>query len=415
MVTFTIKKDAIINAFTMFLFASFVIFDKNPFISLILLCISVVIFIIHASKKSYRISIRFGPYHYFVIAFSMYTLASALWANNPAWSIQKAITIFEILVCMSILYLHYSECESVAVLLKTVAMGGTLIAVYCFCFFGIGTMINWIVSGENIEGEITNQNTLGLVCAFAFILSVYYIYENKWYAIGLIPCLLVVAASTSRKALILLALGTIAVLLIRSESRNPIYTLLKLVGIIIVVGILLGIIIKLNIFSGVNERMKGLIALISGVGEIDNSTNLRQMMIAKGLKQFSKTPLVGIGIGNAGTLEIKGYNYLHNNYVELLACGGIVGFLIYYSMYFYIIANLVKYRKYEGKLSKLIFCLVMLILMMDYGLVNYYDKATYFYLLIFFLHIRNLKEKKRKGRSYSRDVDDSVLVDCVEI
>ena len=207
--------------------------------------------------------------------------------------------------------------------------------------------------------------------------------------------MLVVAASTSRKALILLAFGTIAALLIRSESKNPIYTLLKLIGVVIVVGILLGIIIKLNIFSGVNERMKGLIALISGVGEIDNSTNLRRMMIAKGLKQFSKTPLVGIGIGNAGTLEIKGYNYLHNNYVELLACGGIVGFLIYYSMYFYIIANLVKYRKYEGKLSKLIFCLVMLILMMDYGAVNYYDKATYFYLLIFFLHIRNLKEKVR--------------------
>lgn len=395
MVTFTIKKDAIINALTMLLFATFVIFDNSPYISLILLCISVVIFIIHASKKAYKISVRFGPYHYFVLVFSVYSLASALWANNPSWSMQKGVTIFEILVCMSILYLHYSENESVSVLLKTVAIGGTFIAVYCFCFFGIGTMINWIIAGTNIEGEITNQNTLGMVCAFAFILSVFYMYENKWYAIGLIPCLLVVAASTSRKALILLALGTIAALLIRSESKNPIYTLLRLIGVVTVVGILLGIIINLNIFSGVNERMKGLIALISGVGEIDNSTNLRRMMIAKGLKQFSKTPLVGIGIGNAGTLEIKGYNYLHNNYVELLACGGIIGFLIFYSMYFYIIANLVKYRKYEGKLSKLIFCLVMLILMMDYGAVNYYDKATYFYLLIFFLHIRSLKEKVR--------------------
>lgn len=391
--TFTIKKDEIINVLTTLLFASFVVFDKSPYISSILFCISVVIFIIHASKKSYRVSIHFGPYHCFVLTFSMYALASALWATNPAWSIQKGVTIFEILVCMAIPYMHFTEGDSVAVLLKTVAIGGTLIAVYCFCFFGVGTMINWIISGTNIEDAITNQNILGMVCAFAFILSVYYMYENKWYVIGLIPCLLVVAASTSRKALILLALGTIAVLFIRSESKNPIYTLLKLVGIVIIVGILLGIIIKLNIFSGVNERMKGLIALISGVGEIDNSTNLRRMMIAKGLKQFSKTPLIGIGIGNAGTLEIKGYNYLHNNYVELLACGGIIGFLIYYSMYFYIIANLIKYRKYEGKLSKLIFCLVMLILIMDYGAVSYYDKVTYFFRMIFCLHIQNLKKE----------------------
>ena len=43
MVTFTIKKDAIINALTMLLFASFVIFDNSPYISFILFCISVVI------------------------------------------------------------------------------------------------------------------------------------------------------------------------------------------------------------------------------------------------------------------------------------------------------------------------------------------------------------------------------------
>lgn len=388
-----VKIKSMIFLITNALFASFIILDKSAYISIVLLGLSLLIFVIHAYINSFRINIHTNAFHFFVFAFSCFCIVSSLWAKYGDLAIEKGVTIFEILICMSILFMHFYEDESIERLLKIIAVGGFVVASYCFLYYGPNTIFALVSTGNHMDSDITNQNTIGVLCAFSFIIALYYCYEKIYFALALIPCMLIVAVSTSRKALVLLVLGTLAVLLIRAKSKNKLYTIARMLLIGIIAICLIEIIIKLNIFSGVNERMEGIFAFISGDGNVDNSTRLRQMMIAKGLQQFCETPILGIGIGNAGMLDIGGFSYLHNNYVELLACGGIVGFGIYYSMYIYIIVQLFRYKKYDEKNTKLILSLVILVLIMDYGAVDYYDKTTYFYLMIFFIQISILKRR----------------------
>ena len=110
-------------------------------------------------------------------------------------------------------------------------------------------------------------------------------------------------------------------------------------------------------------------------------------------------PILGVGIGNARYYCSMGYTYLHNNYVELLACGGIVGFIIYYMPYMYLISQFYKNRAYLNEYSIMILFILSGVIMMDYGSVSYYSKSTYFFLMVCFLHLNNLKDYVLKQKN----------------
>ena len=113
------------------------------------------------------------------------------------------------------------------------------------------------------------------------------------------------------------------------------------------------------------------------------------------MQQFYKTPILGIGMGNS--LELlasvgQRRTYLHCNFVEILASGGIIGFVIYYCIYVKLLGGLWKYRKYRSQTTNLCIVLLLLMLIMDYGMVTYYDKQQYLYFMCFFLQLELLKK-----------------------
>ena len=155
---------------------------------------------------------------------------------------------------------------------------------------------------------------------------------------------------------------------------------------------------SLEAFSVIEKRMDGMVALFTGRGIVDSSTWLRYEYIKLGFKIFKENPIFGIGMGNARLFVSSNYGrdaYLHNNYVELLANGGIFGFLIYYYIYYLVINDLIKYFKYREKYTVVVIILMLMQLIMDYGNVSYYYKTTIFYFLIFYISIRKMKERKR--------------------
>jgi O-antigen ligase len=335
-----------------------------------------------------------------MLVFILYIFFSALWARSSSDTIIVTKTLFEILLMIYILYGCYSDNpHCVDDILGCIKWGSYIISLYSFYYYGIDFLIKASLTGDRLDNAYANVNTIGMLAAIGIVIQIDNCLRTKKIGSSFlcIPSIILIALTQSRKALLVLVIGGIlCVVFHNTDTKNILKSAGKLLVLIPLVLVVLHGVMSLPIFSGLMERMDSWIAGATGAGHFDSSSLLRNQMIEIGLHQFLDTPVFGIGMANAHlvSLEHLGLDaYLHNNYVELLVGGGIIGFLLYYSMYAYVLAVLVKYR--NNKNSEYVICLVMLIilLMLDFGMVSYYSKIRYIYLLVLFLEVKKLKTK----------------------
>lgn len=182
-------------------------------------------------------------------------------------------------------------------------MAGYAVAGYAIVFYGLDSINEMIAKGVRLDNGFTNINSIAMVSGLAIVITIYRIFciERRWsiYNVFMIPALVLIAASGSRKAMIVVFVGIVIVLMLKFEDENIIKTLFKwLIGAIIVIS-LIKLLLMLPMFDLINARMKGLMALVTGNGIVDHSAWLRQQYIRVGLEQFIKTPFLGIGMNNA--------------------------------------------------------------------------------------------------------------------
>ena len=385
-----------------FLFSSFIIFDTKSFISLILIGITVIILLLDIYQNKGKIIFKIESFHILVLFFALFCFTSSLWGIRSGAAIQKGVTIVEILICMSIIYMHYAKGNTIKPLVSSIMWAGYVVVIYAIVFYGLNTIKTIISAGERLDNSFSNINSIGMLASIAIIITIYRIlFLTKKITIDnifIVPCIVMVAASGSRKALIMVVFGIFYIVIAKYSSKN----ILKNIFIWIVLGIILFFIFywasTLPMFEGIIGRMESLTNLLKGSGKYDYSAWLRQQFIKIGMSQFYQHPVTGIGIGSSGSvlLNIMGEDtYFHNNYVELLACGGVIGTIVYYNIYYYLIKNLIKNRKnIKDKYFSLCMILIILLLFMDYANVTYFSKTQYFYFMMLFLEVKFLKSKK---------------------
>ena len=102
---------------------------------------------------------------------------------------------------------------------------------------------------------------------------------------------------------------------------------------------------------------------------------------------FSEHPFIGVGIHNAQFYNYRQV-YLHNNFAEMLADGGIIGFTAFYSMYVYLLVLILRKKEYSFTLP-LTITLFLVMLTMHYGQVAYRDSEQYIMLLAVFMDLKS--------------------------
>ena len=132
------------------------------------------------------------------------------------------------------------------------------------------------------------------------------------------------------------------------KSKSVGFRLLRIVSVLFIAFSVVYIASQLPIFASVNMRLEQMLNTFLGEGKMDTSSLMRNELVELGLFCFSKKPLTGIGM--ACTHSYAWANlyfdaYLHNNYVELLAGGGIFTFISFYSMYGYLVYGFFKIKK----------------------------------------------------------------------
>ncbi len=404
-ITFNQLIDRLIWILTLLYLFLVCVLTTDTWGSVVMFGCSGVIFVLSSIKAHGKIKIILSYYHVWWFVFAIFELSSALWAMSPQSAITQAATTIKLLICMALMYIYYQEENDLWRLYNVIRWSGVAVAIYTVFYLGIDLLMKVIFAGNRMEVDFANINTIGILASFSVVITLYELLfrkSNLFSSLTLVPCILIIAASGTRKALLAILIGGCILLYYRVKTKNVLKTALRVLIVGSVTFILLTSILSLPMFSGLMGRMAGLMALLGGEGKVDNSALVRNQMIHLGLEKFFEMPLFGIGIGSSSQYLSQTFvgksSYLHNNYVELLCCGGIVGFVIYYSMFVYLLWTFYKHRNDSDNTVKLGLSMVIIYLAMDMARVSYYSKPTFFYTMIFYLQVKSLNSTTERNR-----------------
>lgn len=406
--------ESLIWILTVALLSSFSIFYAETFGRYIFIGITVLMLLLSAADNDGKVYFHFGMFQLMTGLFAAFVFLSAVWAWDSGDAIGMGSTITQIIICMTVFYSYFLRKGDVNSLISAVMWSGYIVTFYITFTMGFSEILAGIDSGNRLESDVNNINTLGMLAATSVVITVYYLVfkksKNILSIISAVFGIVIAAASGSRKALVMLILGTMLVFLFKYVSKDIFMSLIKIAVFAVVAFFVIKWLMSLPVFSIVNERMETMLnSFLDNGGKVDHSTWLREQLRIIGINQFKETPVLGIGIGNSHFLTSRYFGkdtYLHNNFVELLCCGGIIGFGIYYSSYLYCFVKLFKVRGADSSV-KMLLILMLLFLIMDYGKVSYYSKAQYFYFMMFFIAAKVYSKKgedsdepKKVGRRF---------------
>lgn len=348
------------------------------------------------------IKLHFSYYHSYILIFGLFCLISSFWAQAPELSISKGIDIIEIFIIMMIVSMCFAGSSSVDSLLKAIMWSFYLVIIYEIAFYGWDYFVMAMKDSSRVTSEFLNSNTLGMCASFAIIINFYLLMSKKisiWTIALTFFAIVTVFASESRKALFSLFIGIFLYLLLRSFRKDQrTQPFLRFLIALPIVLFALYQALQLPMFSGMMERVEGMLNLFLG-GSVEKSAMIRMSLVRLGIDLFKKNPLLGIGIDNPRlyTYGVVGESYyLHNNFVEILSSGGIIGFIVYYWIYVKILFSYIKRHNFDDPQFCICLVLLLLVIIMDYGMVSYYSKTTYIFLLLFTMFEEKLQSDKKE-------------------
>lgn len=310
-----------------------------------------------------------------ILFFVIFCLVSSFWAINFSAAMSRSISLL-ILSTISFFMLQIYEIDDIKKILFTIFIAGFFMVFYTILDMGFNSFFSATMSGERIGGTISAANAYGIYLSLSFLCGLYCLKFGGYRKLKILFLLVVfmgILSSNSRNSFIVCCSGVVLFLLLgntnihrRKKASYLVFTLC-IAYIIYDSGLLDSILLRMSNISFVNGN--------------DRSVNSRMLMINVGYSIFANNPLWGCGINNAQFI-LEYYfarTYLHNNYIELLADLGLIGFCLYYLVYLYDIIGLIKYRRLKvyNELSSILIILLIMLLIADISVVFYYNKIVY--------------------------------------
>ena len=225
--------------------------------------------------------------------------------------------------------------------------------------------------GNEMSG---NVNTVGYNFGIiALFIMWWYCVEKRWYKLLLYLVFTAFMLLTGSKKVLILALN--AFLLLFAYERGHASRWLKLVlGLTAFIYIIFNIPIFYEIIGVRIDSMISTFLYGSNSALYSYSTDVRDEMILEGFNLFLKTPVFGGGYNSFYAHTSFGYDYSHNNYIELLCTFGILGTLLYYSKHIGNLTFLIKrgiITRFEDYQCYLPIALLIANLALDWGAVTF--------------------------------------------
>ena len=337
-----------------------------------------------------------GLYAFWAGAFFCFSFISGLWALdvNPTFTTSKSLFLVCVVNILLSFIVETKEDIQNVLLANLFALGLYLIYVLLNVDF---SQLGEDRLGAGI-GALWNANDVGLKLSVGFTISLYFGLDKKyakWRLLFFAVAMLFagIGLFTGSRKVFLMLIG-IAALFMFLYSKH------KLIGIAIAVVAAIGLyfaVMKIEpLYNVLGERLENMIAGLFGEGTTEGSFNTREEMIKLGWGWFLERPLFGYGMNNYRILyeQATGLNtYSHNNFIEILINGGIVGFFLYYFIYGYVFVKLFKPAFFERDvMAILLFSVNLILLILQVALISYYQTIFNCVLLLAVLYIEISKK-----------------------
>jgi len=334
-----------------------------------------ILFIVASLKFFYKKEIKRNGFVAWMVCFFLISVISIFYATNAEIAAKQAINILKGLMIAFFIsqVVIVDRAKYFEIVMWTLLVSGVFIVVYII----LVTPIKYL-GQHRIGDEVNlNSNDLAMKLAFSCLACYYFFMKNKNRSINI--CLFFIFLVTmiltgSRKSVIFIGFCILLINFLYIKSNDIIKSVFKFLGLSFIVYLLYRAIFFFPILNNLlGTRLTNLIAIFKNPTYADNSTITRFFMIEKGFELFRIKPITGYGIANYGI--IVNTSYSHNNYIELLVGVGIIGFLIYYSIYIVIIVSLFK-KILSCKRIEFVFCFALIvgILIIEIGQVTYYTE-----------------------------------------
>jgi len=387
------KKRVLIGVVLTIFVASLIIFDLpqnvkyNNLLNIILFLIFIVISFI---ENNYKLALPDIVIAYFL--FAIFAFSTIFWAVDFNLAFKYYTRLIILTLNFIIIYTIFERYN----LEQTILYGILLGALYNIL---IGLNIIHpsyeIFEFGRFTGTLGNSNKIAKTMLFAIFSSLVllsFTSTKGWFRIynyiNIILSFYIIVLTISKKAIILAPLMIILSFSFKNLKIKNIIIFL----ILIVVGskllLVYGDIEQLNSLSILLEkRFNGMVNMINGHAG-DASSRERAFLIKEGFNIFSQDPIFGIGLNNARYFLVK---YTHNNYLELLIGVGIVGTVLFYSIY--ILTIRVVYNMPSIKIKRYFVVMILIILLLDMATVTYYTKPVLFTVLYMFFVAQKEEER----------------------
>lgn len=319
------------------------------------------------------------------IVFILYAASSLMWSRYPRGDCLQNMLI-DGLICI-MLGSYFDEEKKINRVIFLLGICGVISSIQLLASFNIFALTSRMeLAGENI-------NTIGLKLIVSSASFLYLsLKKGNLYLIGFLLCTCIAFFSGSKKVILSIVVLLFCYYFMR--TNNILGKIKYIILALICIGIIWKMIMEIPLlYEIVGERVD---QLIDGLfyGDYNASDQIRSNLIIQGLELFRQAPLKGIGLLNFEKVNSYGL-YAHNNYVEILCDLGILGVIIYYSIFVIIFVKSINAKK-ESDLKKYALLMMFMILANDIALVSFYTLFWQLMISLSYISASNNVRKERK-------------------
>lgn len=351
--------------------------------------------------------VQMSYFVWWAIAVYSYFLTATLWSvtKQVASPLKSLAMIYIMGILLSFIVINF---ETLDCLILSNYIGLILCGIYTFR--SIDTNLLGVRRiGLAMEG-MWNSNGMSQTLCFGALLAFYYFdVAKKWYLrlinLGIFIMFgYLVLYCGSRTGFLILVVGVFLYMFIKERKMGRVRALV--IGALLILCLYYLVMNYEPLYVVLGSRLEQAANGLFGSGTSDASYNGRHKMIVHGWEWFLRRPIFGYGLENFRALYSHEYNfstYSHNNFIELLVSGGIVGIAIYYSMYVYVISKLwAPATKERDRLAVCLFSVVITQFFIQFiSTINYASTGANTILLLANIYIV-LKQREARNNNPKR-------------